>query len=47
VAAAEFVLEGLYAHRRISRNEERGFFAEEKKRVEPREDSPRHRRSFN
>ena len=24
-AAAEFVLEGLYAHRRISRSEERGF----------------------
>ena len=24
-AAAEFVLEGLYAHRRISRNEETGF----------------------
>jgi magnesium chelatase subunit I len=31
-AAAEFVLEGLYAHRRISRSEERGFAAEEKKR---------------
>jgi magnesium chelatase subunit I len=31
-AAAEFVLEGLYAHRRISRSEERGFVAEEKKR---------------
>ena len=29
-AAAEFILEGLYAHRRISRNEERGFAAEEK-----------------
>ena len=29
-AAAEFILEGLYAHRRISRNEERGFTAEEK-----------------
>jgi magnesium chelatase subunit I len=35
-AAAEFVLEGLHAHRRISRNEERGFGAEEKRR-EPRE----------
>ncbi|MSV28894.1 MAG: magnesium chelatase [Bryobacterales bacterium] len=34
-SAAEFVLEGLYAHRRISRNEERGFMAEEKKREEP------------
>jgi len=32
VSAAEFILEGLYAHRRISRSEERGFTAEEKKR---------------
>ncbi len=31
-AAAEFILEGLYAHRRISRSEERGFIAEERKR---------------
>jgi magnesium chelatase subunit I len=31
-AAAEFILEGLHAHRRISRNEERGFAAEEKPR---------------
>ena len=29
--AAEFILEGLHAHRRISRNEERGFGAEEKR----------------
>jgi len=29
-AAAEFILEGLYAHRRISRNEERGFLGEER-----------------
>ncbi|MBS1858635.1 MAG: magnesium chelatase [Acidobacteria bacterium] len=35
-AAAEFILEGLYAHRRISRSEERGFAGEEKKR-EPAE----------
>ena len=34
-SAAEFVLEGLYAHRRISRNEERGFAAEEKRREPP------------
>jgi magnesium chelatase subunit I len=27
-AAAEFVLEGLWAHKRINRSEERGFFAE-------------------
>src|SRR5579864_4862143 len=49
-AAAEFVLEGLYAHRRISRSEERGFAAEEKKR-EPREEGkgerPNFRRQYN
>lgn len=31
-SAAEFVLEGLHAHKRISRNEEIGFAAEERKR---------------
>ena len=31
-SAAEFILEGLYAHRRISRNEEVGFTAGERKR---------------
>ena len=31
-SAAEFILEGLHAHKRISRNEERGFAAEERKR---------------
>jgi magnesium chelatase subunit I len=31
-SAAEFILEGLYAHRRISRNEEIGFTAGERKR---------------
>ena len=37
-SAAEFILEGLYAHRRISRSEERGFSAEEKPpRRDPRE----------
>jgi magnesium chelatase subunit I len=36
-AAAEFILDGLYAHRRISRNEEVGFMAEPRKR-EPVED---------
>jgi magnesium chelatase subunit I len=49
-SAGEFVLEGLHAHRRISRSEERGFAAEERKRgpAEP-EDSPRarQRRQFN
>ena len=31
-SAAEFILEGLYAHRRISRNEEQGFIGGERKR---------------
>ena len=30
VAAAEFLLEGLVAHRKLSRSEERGFAAQEK-----------------
>jgi len=37
-AAAEFILEGLYAHRRISRSEERGFAAGEERREPPREE---------
>jgi magnesium chelatase subunit I len=37
-AAAEFILEGLYAHRRISRNEEAGFTAEPRRREQPGED---------
>jgi magnesium chelatase subunit I len=36
--AAEFILEGLYAHRRISRNEEAGFTAGERRR-EPADDT--------
>jgi magnesium chelatase subunit I len=36
-SAAEFILEGLYAHRRISRNEETGFTAGERKREPPSE----------
>jgi magnesium chelatase subunit I len=32
VAAAEFLLEGMVAHRKLSRSEERGFAAEEKAR---------------
>ncbi len=35
VAAAEFILEGLYAHRRINRSEERGYVAQEKRREGP------------
>ena len=53
VSAAEFILEGLHAHKRIGRNEERVFTAGEKqpKRAEPgfnREEPPiRPRRTFN
>jgi magnesium chelatase subunit I len=48
-AAAEFILEGLYAHRRISRNEERGFAAEEKKREGPdvKGERPNMRKQYN
>ncbi len=49
-SAAEFVLEGLHAHRRISRNEERGFAAEEKRRdpVEGNKgERPNFRRQYN
>jgi magnesium chelatase subunit I len=56
VSAAEFVLEGLHAHKRIGRNEERLFTAGEKqpRRAEPgfareeeRERPYRNRRPFN
>ena len=53
-SAAEFILEGLHAHRRISRSEERGFAAEEKRRdAQPREreegraERPNVRKQFN
>ena len=48
-SAAEFILEGLYAHRRISRNEEVGFMAAERKRETPEGGEPRRppRRQFN
>jgi len=36
-AAAEFILEGLYAHRRISRNEEQAFVGGERRREKPGE----------
>jgi magnesium chelatase subunit I len=50
-SAGEFILDGLHAHRRISRSEERGFIAEERKRPagnEP-EETPRvkQKRQFN
>jgi magnesium chelatase subunit I len=57
VAAAEFLLEGMYAHKRLSRSEERGFSAQEKaprkqERGEEREydeyqEQRRSRRGFN
>jgi magnesium chelatase subunit I len=50
-SAAEFVLEGLHAHRRISRSEERGYTSEEKKRESTREEAkperPNFRRQYN
>jgi magnesium chelatase subunit I len=48
-AAAEMILEGLWAHRRIGRSEERGFYAEKPRQPEPREGGPNRppRRSYN
>jgi magnesium chelatase subunit I len=48
-SAAEFILEGLYAHRRINRNEELGFMAGERKRENPEGGEGRRppRRQFN
>jgi magnesium chelatase subunit I len=46
-SAAEFILEGLCAHRRISRNEERGFHADRPRPAETREPQSRPRRQFN
>jgi magnesium chelatase subunit I len=47
-AASEFVLEGLWSHKRISRSEERGFFAERPKTAEQREPIQRPpRRQYN
>ena len=47
-AAGEFILEGLWAQKRISRNEERGYFAERQKAPEPREPTGRPpRRQYN
>src|SRR6204780_2892181 len=49
-SAGEFILEGLFAQRKISRSEERGFTAEERKRpAQEPEESPRarQRRQFN
>ncbi len=51
-SAAEFILEGLWAHKRVNRSEERGYFADARKTTpeprEPREPSGRMpRRQFN
>jgi magnesium chelatase subunit I len=48
-SAGEFILEGLHANRKISRSEERGFGAEERRRPAQDEESPkaRQRRQFN
>ena len=47
-AAAEMILEGLWAHRRIGRSEERGFYAEKPQRAPEQRESPnRPRRNYN
>jgi magnesium chelatase subunit I len=38
VAAAEFLLEGMVAHRKLSRNQEHGFAAQEGRRKQEREE---------
>jgi magnesium chelatase subunit I len=44
VAAAEFLLEGLVAHRKVSRNEQHGFTAEKNVRLREREQAaPEHK----
>ncbi|MCH7977856.1 MAG: magnesium chelatase [Acidobacteria bacterium] len=48
VSAAEFILEGLYAQRRISRSEERGFIVGERKQTPALQEEFRpHRRPYN
>jgi magnesium chelatase subunit I len=49
-AAAEMILEGLWAHRRVGRSEERGFYAEKPQRAteqRERENPNRPRRTYN
>jgi magnesium chelatase subunit I len=46
-AAGEFVLEGLYAHRKISRNEQKGFVGEERKRNNDSDEMKARRKQFN
>jgi magnesium chelatase subunit I len=48
VSTVEFILEGLYAHKKVSRSEQRGYFREaEKIEDEFYKDFPSRRRSFN
>jgi magnesium chelatase subunit I len=44
--AGEFILEGLYAHKRISRNEEAGFTAGERRRDAPDEGKQKPKRQY-
>jgi magnesium chelatase subunit I len=44
--AGEFILEGLYAHKRISRNEEAGFTAGERRREPPDEGKAKPKRQY-
>ena len=48
-SAGEFILEGLYAHRRIGRSEERGFMIEERKQAPSMKEEyrPPHKRPYN
>ncbi|MBZ5536824.1 MAG: magnesium chelatase [Acidobacteriia bacterium] len=47
VSAAEFILEGLYANRKISRSEEKGYHAPERRAAETvREEVPRGRNPY-
>ncbi|MGB7621398.1 MAG: magnesium chelatase [Terriglobia bacterium] len=47
VSAAEFILEGLYANRKISRSEEKGYHGSERRATEAlREETPRGRNPY-
>jgi len=46
VAAAEFLLEGLVAHRKLTRNEQHGFTAEKSVRLREREEAPPERKDL-
>jgi len=46
VAAAEFLLEGMVAHRKLSRNQEHGFAAQENRKRREHEEVPQERQEF-